>query len=598
MLEFDFLQDQLFLKELENFPIKEQRVKIELLDFKERPISEIEGKCTSGSINIDGSSSMRRTCTLSLIVDNSTYDLTNVDSLISINKKIRLSLGYTNFSEKYKHYGDIIWFPLGIYIIIAPSISHSVTNTAINITAKDKMCLLNGEVSGKLVAPVSLHEKYIRGENDTLIIKPVSMYDIIREAVIHLGGEDPTKVIINDIPLEAKKLLRYIGNKPVYFDENGNELAADDPSVVRTLSHGDLAGYDWVTFAYPGELIKQAGETVVSILDSIKNVLGNYEYFYDVDGNFIFQEMKNYLNTNYRPITELTTGDYVVNFGESHIAYSFKDSNIISSYSNTPNYLNIKNDFIVWGKRTTSSDAQVPIRYRICIDDIPTVPMVEPYIYIENGVTKTVPWQVYLYLYGKQAEENGLDPGYYYTELKNEIPKLYDFVNHKWLNTDPSVLDAYLDFIDSKSELGKFSINSIGRRPEVVTDDDVTTLYRPDIPDFVILDNSQDNTQIIQELTAKGQKWMKVNNRNAYTYAGIGKDAFGVVRDLIFKHTSYSESISITALPLYYLEPNIRIEVEDKKSNIYGDYIIKSMSLPLTHEGTMSISAVRATNRL
>jgi hypothetical protein len=36
-------------------------------------------------------------------------------------------------------------------------------------------------------------------------------------------------------------------------------------------------------------LIANAGETVVSILEKIKNILGNYEYFYDIDGNFVFQ---------------------------------------------------------------------------------------------------------------------------------------------------------------------------------------------------------------------------------------------------------------------------------------------------------------------
>ena len=36
----------------------------------------------------------------------------------------------------------------------------------------------------------------------------------------------------------------------------------------------------------------------MKLLDNIKNKLGNYEYYYDIDGNFIFQEIKNYLNTS------------------------------------------------------------------------------------------------------------------------------------------------------------------------------------------------------------------------------------------------------------------------------------------------------------
>jgi hypothetical protein len=38
------------------------------------------------------------------------------------------------------------------------------------------------------------------------------------------------------------------------------------------------------------------GNTITDILEKIKEVLGNYEYFYDLNGNFVFQEIKNYLN--------------------------------------------------------------------------------------------------------------------------------------------------------------------------------------------------------------------------------------------------------------------------------------------------------------
>lgn len=588
MLNLNFLDDKLFLKELENYPIKESSLKVELLDFQEHPITEIQGKCVSGSLNIDGNSSMRRTCSFSLVVDKDTYDLKNLNNLIAINRKIKLYIGQTNFLDNYKHYGEKVWFPLGIFVIVSPSISHGVADSTINISAKDKMCLLNGEVSGALPAPVTLHEKYTRREDGSTLVQAVAIYDIVRESVIELGGEDPGKVLINDVPLKIKKIIRYIGNKQLHFDSFGNEVEAP-VSGGRSLSSGDLAGYDWVNFTFPGELIKQAGEPVTAILDSISNTLGNYEYFYDVNGNFVFQEKKNYLNTSYTPITKLENDNYIVNFCEPHTAYSFKNSNIISSYNNNPNWLNIKNDFIVWGSRKSPSGATLPIRYHVAIDEIPSVPA-------EYG---DIPWQVYLYEYGKQAQEKATDAGYYYRELQNEIPKLYDFDKQKWKDLDPSSMDFYLDFINTDSELGKFSVGAIGRRTKVINDKDVTTLYRPPTPDYVILDvNNPELRGIILELNKKGQKFIVVSNRDAYSYAGIGKDAFSVIRENIMNHTSYSESISLTALPLYHLEPNVRIEVEDELSNIYGDYIINSISLPLTHEGTMSISAVRATNRI
>jgi len=47
-------------------------------------------------------------------------------------------------------------------------------------------------------------------------------------------------------------------------------------------------GYKGVELTFPGDLIANVGETVVSVLDKIKNILGNFEYFYDLDGNFVF----------------------------------------------------------------------------------------------------------------------------------------------------------------------------------------------------------------------------------------------------------------------------------------------------------------------
>jgi hypothetical protein len=39
---------------------------------------------------------------------------------------------------------------------------------------------------------------------------------------------------------------------------------------------------------YNQDLTGNAGESLTSILDKIKNFLGPYEYFYDLDGRFVF----------------------------------------------------------------------------------------------------------------------------------------------------------------------------------------------------------------------------------------------------------------------------------------------------------------------
>ena len=59
-----------------------------------------------------------------------------------------------------------------------------------------------------------------------------------------------------------------------------------------------------------------------------------------------------------------------------------------------------------------------------------------------------------------------------------------------------------------------------------------------------------------------------------------------------------NEQINLSMIPLYYLEPNIRIGVRDIEADISGDFIIKTISLPLAVDGTMSVSATRAIEKL
>lgn len=79
---------------------------------------------------------------------------------------------------------------------------------------------------------------------------------------------------------------------------------------------------------FPGELIKKAGSTVTQVLDDIVNALGNFEYFYDIEGVFHFQKKKNYLQTGNTPL----------NFGVFTEMGIDNDGN--------PNYVSINDDSI------------------------------------------------------------------------------------------------------------------------------------------------------------------------------------------------------------------------------------------------------------
>jgi hypothetical protein len=55
----------------------------------------------------------------------------------------------------------------------------------------------------------------------------------------------------------------------------------------------------------------------------------------------------------------------------STTAYIFNEGELITALSNNPNLLNLKNDYSIWGARTTPGGAEVPVHMRYAIDQKP-----------------------------------------------------------------------------------------------------------------------------------------------------------------------------------------------------------------------------------
>jgi hypothetical protein len=81
------------LKTIDEMPIKNTFGKIIVLDFKERPIAEIQGMISQGSMTCNGSAAIRRTINLTLLASPEYTAIQNVNNIISMNKKIKVSMG-------------------------------------------------------------------------------------------------------------------------------------------------------------------------------------------------------------------------------------------------------------------------------------------------------------------------------------------------------------------------------------------------------------------------------------------------------------------------------------------------------------------------
>lgn len=741
MRHLTYLKDTPFLKELIKQKLKTIYAKIIVLDKNELPVESIEGKVTAGSININGSSAVRRTGSITFVAEESdNIQLTDVNHLLSMNRRIRIFIGMDNAINDY--YDKRIWFPLGIYVITQPNISHSSNGVTIQLSFKDKMCLLNGECGGGLPASIILDEYdqvigcetvealpmdgrndytiyiledpssagsttywmwdteqgWVEGSADWLDEKlgilgktesrKQRVFDIIQTLVANYGGEDLAKILINDVPLEIKQIVRFTGEGNLYYNtashyfslnEQDKNIAMADQDLIKVFSYNEDVGYMYTDFTYPGELVSGIGDNVAAVLEKIKNTLGNYEYFYDIDGNFVFQEIKNYLNTSYstaivKDNSLLNNGNYKADFNNSpQSVFTFEEgSELIISYSNTPAYSNIKNDFHIWGetnsskvihyhlaiktppeleneyyvvyevkdgeytgkirlaleedfalqRNITESGVWTPGDGEISIYDIPPTGDEEyamkveddfnlnlETLYLTDGLIqlyKPTDWRVELYMQGLQKKALGQRPDIYEQELLDYMDIIYDFQKQEYkvdILNKPNELTYYIDFLEPTENLHDCSVDVLGPRIHSYQQDKINKLYSADIPDVILINvgyNQVTKDYIKNRCEDEGQPYSNVSQNvfNSLSLQTTGYAAQETMRELLYQYTNYNEQVSISSVPIYFLDANTRISIYDKASNIYGDYIIKSISLPLTANGNMSISAARAQERI
>lgn len=591
----------------------------------------------------------------------------------------------------------------------------------------------------------ALKTLYIKDE--VLTINKINLYKIITEALHTYAQEPYHNIIINDLNKYGLEQLTYKGDKPIYIfykinnngeiDENQYNLAFSDnlpPAIenfrflqlndltnitgcdsiqlqgndyyVSKINFGDDIGYRLTDLTYSGDLILSAGEPLTSLLDKIKNMLGDFEYFYDLDGRFIFQRKRTYVNTSWSHIVNNEDEIYTTYANaESKFSFNFEGNRIVTALTNAPVLNNVKNDFTVWGKKTTVNGAEIPIHARFAIDKKPTfyknlagdIFITKNYIYADGDYEQSgnekiiiIDWRELIYQMaldyfelGLNDEENFLyqvgqnnknyypsgktgyeqyytdlqgfwrllyNPNYkpamkysgeYQEEIKQEAGSVYYTKGKKWVDTstleepeyyylkiddndkslfavedkedprlwwnvnvfnDPAALLFWFDFLDQGEELSQFSVSQIGVRPKVNNNDKASAICFKNVPYIILMDktsmNNLDYNTIKQEFSGYQFINLRQGLSNYFSISTKGTSVKTEIDNLIYQHGYCAENITITALPVYHLQPNTRIYVCDKDTSINGEYIVTRLTIPLTYNGTMNITANKAPERL
>ena len=76
------------------------------------------------------------------------------------------------------------------------------------------------------------------------------------------------------------------------------------------------------------------------------------------------------------------------------------------------------------------------------------------------------------------------------------------------------------------------------------------------------------------------------------------RSAYEEIRLELYQFITYNEQISINILPMYYLEPNQIIKIQDDKTGINGAFLVKSFSIPLDINSTMSLTCTKVISKI
>lgn len=220
--------------EQEDFQILNQRfttryIKMNILDFNYNVVDEVSGNLVSCSVNIDADSDLRRSCDIELVVNSSSFEI-EPGGRIFLDKYINPFIGYTNIRT-----GEIQWYNQGIYLINAPSYRYDASTHSLTLQGLDLMSKCTGVRNGNL-------------EGIPTVIKAK---ENVREAII--------------ATLELAGFKNAIVSECVNVDGSIQEV--------------------------PYDLEVEQGGTIYDILSQLRDILPNYELFFDTTGVAIYQQI-------------------------------------------------------------------------------------------------------------------------------------------------------------------------------------------------------------------------------------------------------------------------------------------------------------------
>ena len=455
--------------------IRNKYIKINLLNFNYLIVDSLEGNAIDGDININANSDIRRTCTISLVLTDSSFDV-QAGGKIWLDKLFQIYIGIEDINSN-----EIIWNNMGIFLINKPSYKYDAQTKNMSFEGIDLMSKMTGIRNGYIMGI---------GEEDYTLIPEGSN---VRNAII--------------------SVLKECGFNNYYVSECINE----DGSLQNV----------------PYDMKFQQGTTWYNILNELRNILPNYQIYFDVNGVFRYEKIP------------YTADDPIM------ISDDIWKENVISENIDI-DFENVKNVVEVYGR------------------------VHEVQSYSDESITT--------------LNNNIITPVWTGIEELNEFD-MFGFAINENLDTQDGII---IDFLGSHN-----IVNSNGESIKYLDGNKYYVISYQSNNTFLFLggnqaygiweDNNPDSPFYV------GSEIGRINiSLYGNEYNNIISDELALQRAKyeIYKRCRLNDSLSLNTVPIYWIDVNWKVSYTTF-NNITSEYIIQSLSIPLSVSNTQSIKLIK-----
>ena len=207
-------------------PFRNVKIRVDLLNFDYQTISNFEGNVISGNISKDANSNMRRSCDMSLVVTDSSFNI-ETEGKIWLDRLLQIYIGVDDIRT-----GETAWTNEGIFLINQPTYNYDAETRNLTFQGVDLYGMFTGLRNGYLV--------------DTYMIPQGSNVRNVIIAILKINGFE-----------------KYVVSECTNVDGNVQET--------------------------PSELKYDVGSTWSDVLGDLQDILPNYQMYFDKDGVFRYE---------------------------------------------------------------------------------------------------------------------------------------------------------------------------------------------------------------------------------------------------------------------------------------------------------------------